>query len=73
MNFLEKCKARYEKTGSVLCLGLDPDVGKFPEDKGGIEKTIIFYFSEIISSFHSKISVVKPNMAFYEQSDFQPG
>jgi orotidine-5'-phosphate decarboxylase len=66
-NFIENCRERFEKVNSVLCLGLDPVIEKFPIKNDGIEKTIVGYFTELISNFHGKILAVKPNMAFYEQ------
>jgi len=67
MDFNELCKSRFEKVNSVLCLGLDPMVEKFPEQKSSIEETICHHFFGILDNFHHNIFVVKPNIAFYEQ------
>ena len=67
MDFLTKCRDRFDSLNSVLSVGLDPIIEKFPITKNGIKETIIFYFSEILEHFQNKIYVVKPNIAFYEQ------
>nr|HPO51006.1 orotidine 5'-phosphate decarboxylase [Spirochaetota bacterium] len=67
MNFTELCKERYEKTKSILCLGLDPVLEKFPYTKENVTNTIVSYFTEILENFNNYIFVVKPNIAFYEQ------
>jgi orotidine-5'-phosphate decarboxylase len=67
MMFNDLCKERFEKVKSVLCVGLDPIIEKFPEKKGSIEETICHYFFQILDNFHNEIFVVKPNIAFYEQ------
>lgn len=67
MNFNEICNERYELTKSILCLGLDPVVEKFPYTKKSVSETIVAYFGEILNNFHKNIFVIKPNIAFYEQ------
>jgi len=67
MNFVELCQERFELTKSILCVGLDPVLEKFPFKKDCIEETIVTYFSEILNNFHKYIFAVKPNIAFYEQ------
>lgn len=67
MDFNDLCKERFEKTKSVLCVGLDPVIEKFPYQKDNIIDTIYGYFSEILNNFNKYIFVIKPNIAFYEQ------
>ena len=69
MNFIEICEKRFNSTNSILCVGLDPVIEKFPKkyQTGDIENDIFGYFNEIICNFNHSISVIKPNIAFYEQ------
>ncbi len=70
MDFLTKCENRFKDINSILSLGLDPLIEKFPVTKNNIKETIIFYFTEILMNFQNNIYVVKPNIAFYEQYGF---
>ena len=67
MSFVDLCSERFAKTNSILCVGLDPIIEKFPYKKDNIEDTIYIYFSEILDNFSDQIAVIKPNVAFYEQ------
>ncbi len=67
MNFLEKLIQLVEQNGSFLCVGLDPDIEKFPE---GIPKNcdgIIEFNREIIAATKDFAVAYKPNFAFYER------
>ena len=68
MNFIEKCKQRFDKLNTVLCIGIDPVIEKIPlKDKSNIEKTLIEFYFSILDNFHSYALAVKPNIAFFEQ------
>lgn len=69
-SFLSMCKKRFEKVNSVLCIGLDPVIEKFPEeviDKESIENTLTNFFFPILENYAKYALAVKPNIAFYEQ------
>lgn len=64
--FLERLAARSETTGTVLCLGLDPDPAALPEgfsrDIAGVEA-----FSHLLLETAAPLAAaVKPNLAFFE-------
>jgi orotidine-5'-phosphate decarboxylase len=64
--YLERLAARSAATGTVLCLGLDPDPGSLPEgfsaDLQGLEA-----FAEIVLEAAMPFAAaVKPNLAFFE-------
>lgn len=66
MTFRQKLEKIVRKNNSLLCVGLDPDLDKFP---GYIAKKInpIFEFNKrIIDTTHDLVCVYKPNIAFYE-------
>ncbi len=61
MTFLEKLDACVAKNGSLLCVGLDPDLSKLPngQDQFSFNKAIIDATADLVCAF-------KPNPAFYE-------
>lgn len=64
--YLERLAARSAATGTVLCLGLDPDPGALPAgfgaDLAGIER-----FSRLlIEAAGPYAAALKPNLAFFE-------
>jgi len=61
MKFTEKLNNIMKKNNSLLCIGLDPDIGKMPE---GVS---IFKFNKaIIEATADLVCAYKPNFAFYE-------
>jgi orotidine 5'-phosphate decarboxylase subfamily 2 len=64
--YLERLAARSARTGTVLCLGLDPDPTALPEgfpaDVGGIEA----FCALLIEACVPWVAAVKPNLAFFE-------
>lgn len=64
--YLERLAARSAATGTVLCLGLDPDPAGlppgFPPDIGGIER----FARLMLEAGASVAAAVKPNLAFFE-------
>ena len=65
-SYLERLGARSRATGTVLCVGLDPDPDALPEgfspDLDGVER-----FAELILEAASPVAAaVKPNLAFFE-------
>jgi orotidine-5'-phosphate decarboxylase len=65
-SYLERLAARTAATGSVLCLGLDPDPEAlpdgFPRTVAGIEG----FASLVLSAALPVCAAVKPNLAFFE-------
>jgi orotidine-5'-phosphate decarboxylase len=64
--YLERLGARSTATGTVLCLGLDPDPGGLPDgfsrDLAGIER----FASLLLEAAVPCVAAVKPNLAFFE-------
>lgn len=66
VGYLERLAARTARTGTVLCLGLDPDpdglpVG-WPTDIAGIEA----FCGLVIEACLPSAAAIKPNLAFFE-------
>jgi orotidine-5'-phosphate decarboxylase len=64
--YLERLSARTAATGTVLCLGLDPDPAALPDgfgrDVGGIEA----FARLLLDAAAPFAAAVKPNLAFFE-------
>ena len=64
--YLERLAARSAATGSVLCLGLDPDPDVLPDgfarDIAGVER----FAALVLEAALPCAAAVKPNLAFYE-------
>ena len=63
---MQKFELRMETVGSLLCVGLDPELSRIPARFKG-EAWPLFAFNRwIIEQTHSYVAAYKPNMAFYE-------
>jgi orotidine-5'-phosphate decarboxylase len=64
--YLERLAARSAATGTVLCLGLDPDPDALPDgfsrDLAGLER----FAALVLDAALPCAAAVKPNLAFYE-------
>jgi orotidine-5'-phosphate decarboxylase len=64
--YLERLGARTEATGTVLCLGLDPDPSGLPQgfarDLAGLER----FAALLLEAASPHAAAVKPNLAFFE-------
>ncbi|MEX2245368.1 MAG: orotidine-5'-phosphate decarboxylase [Dehalococcoidia bacterium] len=60
MTFREKLEAAWSRSGSLLCVGLDPDPALMPvDDVAGFNLAIIEATADLVCAY-------KPNVAFYE-------
>jgi orotidine-5'-phosphate decarboxylase len=64
--YLERLGARTRATGTVLCLGLDPDPEALPvgfsPDLGGVVR----FAALLLEAALPRVTAVKPNLAFFE-------
>ena len=64
--YLDRVAARSAATGTVLCLGLDPDPSAFPDgfsrDIAGVER----FATLLVEAAVPFAAAVKPNLAFFE-------
>jgi len=61
-----KLRARVQATGSLLCVGLDPELGRLPERFQGLAEPLYSFARWIVEETHAFAAAYKPNMAFYE-------
>jgi orotidine-5'-phosphate decarboxylase len=64
--YLERLAARSAATGTVLCLGLDPDPATLPDgfsrDLAGVER----FATLVVEAAAPHAAAIKPNLAFFE-------
>ena len=64
--YLERLAARSAATGTVLCLGLDPDPATLPDgfsrDLAGVER----FATLVVEAAAPYAAAIKPNLAFFE-------
>jgi orotidine-5'-phosphate decarboxylase len=61
MRFRERLEETWERTGSLLCVGLDPEPGRLPVDD------IVAFNRAVIAATSDLVCAYKPNVAFYER------
>lgn len=66
MTFQQKLDAIVEKNNSLLCVGLDSDIGKIPQHIREGEHPQSTFNKAIIDATHDLVCAYKPNTAFYE-------
>jgi orotidine-5'-phosphate decarboxylase len=66
MTFLEKYNQRVDQVNSLLCVGLDSDLAKIPDQFKSMEYPQFAFNQWIIDQTHQYVSAYKPNSAFYE-------
>jgi len=66
--FDERLRAAEERAGSLVCVGLDPDIRRFPAILGADRDpaaAIVRFNRAIIEATSDLVSIYKPNFAFY--------
>ncbi len=66
MTFFQKLDEVVEKNNSLLCIGLDPDFEKIPENFKLLENPQFEFNKKVIDETHNLVCIYKPNSAFYE-------
>ncbi|HEX8996881.1 MAG TPA: orotidine-5'-phosphate decarboxylase [Ktedonobacterales bacterium] len=74
--FVGALRRRWQATGSLVCVGLDPELDRIPqaarvERAGGadvdVEATLVSFAQAIVDATAELVCAYKPNSAFYEQ------
>jgi orotidine-5'-phosphate decarboxylase len=63
---LAKFERRAMEAGTLVCVGLDPDLARLPERWQGLEHPLFAFNKWIIDETAPFAAAYKPNMAFYE-------
>ncbi|CAK8713759.1 orotidine-5'-phosphate decarboxylase [Candidatus Electrothrix laxa] len=65
MNFNKKLKTIWQQNNSLVCVGLDPDVSRFPEQLKNIPESIFHFNKAIIDATHDLVCAFKPQIAYF--------
>lgn len=67
-SFSAKLTAAFTRQESLLCIGLDPELGRLPERLRSLapEEAVLTFNRHIIESTADLVVAYKPNLAFYE-------
>jgi len=63
--FHERLQHAWNSSGSLLCVGLDPDVAKIPVRFAKSSQPIFEFNKEIVDATHDLVCAYKPQIAFY--------
>jgi orotidine-5'-phosphate decarboxylase len=66
MTALDNLRTRIKEVNSALCVGLDPDLDKIPEQYVKTKNPVFEFNKFIIEETHEHAAAYKPNSAFYE-------
>jgi orotidine-5'-phosphate decarboxylase len=66
MKFLDKIQQNFQNKKSLVCVGLDIDLGKIPEKFRKADNPILAFNKYIIDQTKEFTACYKPNLAFYE-------
>jgi orotidine-5'-phosphate decarboxylase len=65
MTFIQKLSAAWATNDSMLCVGLDPDVNKFPPQLKGQPDAIFTFCKAIVDATADLACAVKPQIAYF--------
>ena len=71
MDFWDKLTAQAHRSNSLLCVGLDPDLGRFSASLLEQPNPILAFNREIIDATRDLVCAYKPNFAFYEAAGLE--
>jgi orotidine-5'-phosphate decarboxylase len=65
MTFLDQLRSAERQNGSLLCVGLDPDPGKFPTHLRGDTSRIYDFCAAIVDATADLVIAFKPQIAYF--------
>jgi orotidine-5'-phosphate decarboxylase len=65
MKFLEQLQAAWARNDSLVCVGLDPELEKFPTELAGVASPIFQFNRAIIDATADLVCAYKPQFAHY--------
>ncbi len=63
--FAQRLQHALESTGSLVCVGLDPDLAKLPNDLGEAATRLHAFDRRVIDATYDLVAAYKPQIAFY--------
>jgi orotidine-5'-phosphate decarboxylase len=65
MGFYQRLNAAWDRSGSMLCVGLDPDVSQFPTSMRGSVDAIEDFCKAIVDATGDLVCAFKPQIAYF--------
>lgn len=65
MHFIEKLNQVWQQNDSLVCVGLDPDLSRFPSCLTGAPDAIFKFNKAIIDATHDLVCAYKPQIAYF--------
>ena len=65
VTFIEKLSVAWKKSNSLLCVGLDPDINRFPEYLRGKPDSIYTFCRGIVDATADLVCAFKPQIAYF--------
>jgi len=65
MSFYQRLNAAWDRSGSMLCVGLDPDVSRFPISMRGSVDAIEDFCKSIVDATGDLVCAFKPQIAYF--------
>jgi orotidine-5'-phosphate decarboxylase len=65
MTFAQRLQSAFETSGGLVCVGLDPDPNKLPQDLGVGLARLAEFDRRIVDATHDIAAAYKPQIAFY--------
>ncbi|MGA1219740.1 MAG: orotidine 5'-phosphate decarboxylase / HUMPS family protein, partial [Ilumatobacteraceae bacterium] len=65
MGFLQRLEHAWNSSGSNLCVGLDPDISKMPEQFASQPNGIAEFCIEIVEATADLVCAFKPQIAYF--------
>ena len=65
MSFYQRLNAAWDRSGSMLCVGLDPDVSRFPTSMRGSVDAIEDFCKAIVDATGDLVCAFKPQIAYF--------
>ena len=63
--FSEKLKTIWKENNSLVCVGLDPDLSRFPDHFKNVSDSIFQFNKAIIDATHDLVCAFKPQIAYF--------
>lgn len=65
MRFIDKLNAAWQRNNSLVCVGLDPDLARFPAPLEKKASSIFAFNKAIIDATHDLVCAYKPQIAYF--------
>ena len=65
MNFMEALRRRWDRAGSLVCVGLDPEPARFPGKFGGDADAVFSFCRDIVDATADYVCCFKPQIAHF--------